>query len=320
MPMRAPSRAPKRARPAGAMGDRALYSLCAAAGIVAALVLAGIVWQLVANAHPALSKFGLGFLAHSSWAPNFGRFGAGSLMLGTAVSSAIALAVATPLGVGVGLYLSMMAPRGVRSIVGPTVEMLAAIPSVVLGLWGLIVFAPFFHAHIEPWLHDAFGFIPLFGKPQTTGLSVLTAGLILAVMVLPIVASLSRDLFATVPRELKDGAAALGATRWEVIRGIVLPSTTSGVAAATVLGLGRALGEAIAVSQVIGAGSAIKASLFQPGDTLAARIALQFTGAFSKMHFAALFYLALLLLVIGVITNLIAQWIGRRFDYASTAR
>jgi phosphate transport system permease protein len=144
--------------------------------------------------------------------------------------------------------------------------------------------------------------------------------LILTIMILPIIASISRDLFLTVPSEVQDGATALGATRWEVIRGVVLPSAGSGVAAAAFLALGRALGEAIAVSQVIGAGSEIKASLFETGDTMAARIALQFQGAFSKLHFGALFYLAMILLVIGVITNLFAQWIGRRFNYGTTSR
>jgi phosphate transport system permease protein len=194
--------------------------------------------------------------------------------------------------------------------------MLAAIPSVILGFWGLIVFAPFVHTHIEPWLHDTLGFIPIFGAPETTGSSVFTASLILAIMVVPIIASISRDLFLTVPVELKDGATALGATRWEMIRGVVLPSTASGVAAASFLGLGRALGEAIAVSQVIGKGSLIQASLFKTGDTLASRIASEFPGATTDLHVAALFYLGVILLAIGLISNLFAQWIGRRFDVA----
>jgi phosphate transport system permease protein len=232
----------------------------------------------------------------------------------------MALVIATPLGIAIGLYLALLTTSRVRTVVGPLVEMLAAVPSVILGFWGILVLAPFVKDHFEPWLHDHLGYIPLFGDPQTTGLGMFTAGLILAIMILPIIASISRDLFLTVPRDVQDGATALGATRWEVIRGVVLPSAAPGVAAATFLGLGRALGEAIAVSQVIGAGSQIRSSLFDTGDTLAARIALQFPGAFSEMHFGALFYLALILLVIGVLCNLIAQMIGRRFDYASTAR
>jgi phosphate transport system permease protein len=208
----------------------------------------------------------------------------------------------------------MLAPRSVRAIVGPLVEMLAAIPSVVLGFWGVIVLAPFVQKHVEPFLHTTFGFLGIFGPPQTTGLSIFTAGLILTIMVVPIIASLSRDLFLTVPRELKEGAEALGATRWEVIRGVVLPTTVSGVAAATVLGLGRALGEAIAVAQVIGDGSVIHKSVFEPGSTLASKIAVDFPNTISDLHQSSLFYLALILLAIGVATSLTAQAIASRFD------
>lgn len=302
------------------IGDGILYGLCAFASLLAVAVLVAIGYQVIHGAAPAISQFGFGFIGDTTWKPNQGEFGAGTVLYGTLVSSGMALLIATPLGIAIGLYLALLTSSRVRSVVGPLVEMLAAIPSVILGFWGILVLAPFARDHLEPWLHGHLGFIPIFGNAQTTGLSVFTASLILAIMIVPIIASISRDLFLTVPREVQDGATALGATRWEVIRGVVLPSAAPGVAAATFLGLGRALGEAIAVSQVIGAGSQIKASLFATGDTMAARIALQFPGAFSKMHFAALFYLALLLLVIGIVTNLFAQWIGRRFDYASTAR
>lgn len=302
-------------RRAGRAGDTILRGLSAAAALVAVLILAGVIWQLVSAARPSLSKNGLGFLWHTTWQPNFNQFGAGALIYGTAVSSAIALMLAAPLGIGIGLYLSMMAPRGVRRIVGPLVEMLAAIPSVILGFWGVIVFAPVVRDRIEPWLHSTLGFLGIFGAPQTTGLSTLTAGLILAIMVVPIIASLSRDLFSTVPPELTQGAEALGATRWEVIRGVVFPSTVSGVAAAVVLGLGRALGEAIAVAQVIGDGNAIHASLFEPGATLTSRIALQFQQTTPHTLYAgALFHLALILLVIALLTTLTARTIAGRFD------
>jgi phosphate transport system permease protein len=302
------------------VGDGILYGLCALAAIVAVGVLGVIAYQVAHGAGPSVSKFGLSFIGQSTWKPNEDVFGAGTVLYGTLVSSAMALCIATPLGIAIGVYLALITSGRVRAVAGPLVEMLAAIPSVILGFWGILVLGPFVKSHLEPWLHAHLGFIPIFGTPETTGNSMFTAGLILAIMILPIIASISRDLFLTVPHEVQDGATALGATRWEVIRGIVLPSAAPGVAAATFLGLGRALGEAIAVSQVIGAGSQIKASLFETGDTLASRIALQFIGAFSKLHTAALFYLALILLVIGLITNLFAQWIGRRFDYASTAR
>jgi phosphate transport system permease protein len=227
----------------------------------------------------------------------------------------MALVLATPIAIAIGLYLSLLAPRGVRGTVGALVEMLAAIPSVILGFWGILVLGPFLRGHLEPWLHGTLGFVPIFGEPGSSGSSLFTAGLILTIMVVPIIASVSRDLFETVPRELQDGAAALGATRWEVVRGVVLPSTASGVASAAFLGLGRALGEAIAVTQVIGAGNKIHASLFTTGDTLASRVANQFQGATTKLHTSSLFYLALILLAIGLVTNLLAQWIARRFDH-----
>jgi phosphate transport system permease protein len=310
----------QRRRSSDRIGDGILYGLCAFAAILAVVVLGAIAYKVIDGASPAISKFGLGFIGDTTWEPNRDIFGAGTVLFGTLVSSGMALLIATPLGIAIGLYLALLTSSRIRTVVGPLVEMLAAIPSVILGFWGILVLAPFVKDHVEPWLHNNLGFVPIFGPPQTTGLSVFTAGLVLSIMILPIIASISRDLFLTVPKEVQDGATALGATRWEVIRGVVLPSAAPGVAAATFLGLGRALGEAIAVSQVIGAGSQIHSSLFQTGDTLAARIALQFSGAFSKLHFGALFYLALILLVIGVVCNLIAQWIGRRFDYASTAR
>jgi phosphate transport system permease protein len=294
------------------MGDRVLFGLCAAAALIALLVIAEVIDQVVSGASPAISRYGLAFVWHSDWKPNLYIFGAGEMLFVTLVTSFMALALATPLGVAIGLFLSLLAPRRVRTVIGPLVEMLAAIPSVVLGLWGVIVLAPFVQANLEPWLNSGFGFIPIFGSPQTTGLSPFTAGLVLTVMVVPIVASLSRDLFLSVPRELQDGAAALGATRWEVIRGVVLPTTSSGVVAAALLGLGRALGEAVAVAAVVGGGSVIHASLFAPGTTLAARIIGEISGVDNKLHLASLYYLALILLVIGVTTNLIAQAIGRR--------
>lgn len=295
------------------LGDAVLFGACAIAAVIGFFVLAEIVYQVANGASLSISHFGLGFIGHTTWEPNFNVFGAGVMLFGTAVCGVMALTIAVPLGVAIALYLATIASNPVRAVVGPLVEMLAAIPSVILGFWGLIVLAPFVHEHLEPFLHGVLGFIPLFGPAQTTGASLFTAGLILSVMVLPIVAALSRDLFLRVPRELQDGALALGATRWEVLRGVVLPSTASGVVAAAFLGLGRALGEAIAVTQVVGAGNIIHASLFTAGDTLASRIAEQFPEATMKLHKSSLFYLALLLLAIGLLSNLLAQYIAQRF-------
>jgi phosphate transport system permease protein len=296
---------------AGSTGDRVLFGLCAFAGLVAIVVLAEVIYQVISGASPAISRFGLGFIWHTAWKPNLFVFGAGEMLEATLVTSFMALILAAPLGIAIGLFLSMLAPRRVRTVIGPLVEMLAAIPSVVLGLWGVIVLAPFVQSTIEPFLHSVLGFIPIFGPPQTTGLSVFTAGLVLTIMVVPIIASLSRDLFLAVPRELQDGAEALGATRWEVIRGVVLPTTTSGVIAACLLGLGRALGEAVAVALVIGGGSTIHSSVFDPGTSAAARIINEIESLDNKLHLDSLFYLALILLVIGVLTNLAAQAIAR---------
>jgi phosphate transport system permease protein len=316
----AAARSHRRRRSLDRIGDGVLYGACAFAALLGATTLLLIGYQVVQGAGPAISKFGLGFLVNTSWQPNFGEFGAGSLIFGTAVSSTVALVLGAPIAISIGLFLSLLAPAGVRRVISPLVEMLAAIPSVILGFWGILVLAPFVHEHIEPFLHRTLGFIPIFGAPETTGSSVFTASLILTIMVIPIIASISRDLFLAVPREIQDGASALGATRWEVVRGVVLPSTASGVVAASLLGLGRALGEAIAVAQVIGAGSEIQASLFKTGDTMAARIANQFPGALTELHKASLFYLGVILLAIGLISNLVAHWISRRFGFEGTLR
>ena len=298
-------------------GDAILRGLCILAGLAAAFVLAEIAYQIINGARPAISKFGLGFLGHATWAPNLGHFGAAEMLFGTAVTSAIAMVIAVPLAVSIALYLALFARGTVRAVVGPLVEMLAAIPSVILGFWGILFLAPFVQAHVEPFLHDTFGFLPIFGPPATTGLSIFTAGIILTVMVVPIIASLSRDLFLTVPREMKDGAEALGCTPWEMIRGVVLPSTVSGVVAACSLGLGRALGESIAVASVIGGGNLIHGNLFETGNSLAGRIALDIQYYVSKLQLNSIFYLALLLLVMGVLTNLAARMIASRYDVSS---
>lgn len=305
-------RARRPAKRVNSVGDGILLGLCALAGLITVVVIAETIYQIINGASLSISHFGLGFIWHTAWQPNLEKFGAGAMIFGTLVTSAVALAIALPLGVAIGIFLAMLAPPRVRAIIGPLVEMLAAIPSVVLGLWGVIVLAPFVSGTIEPFLHSVLGFIPIFGDPQTTGISVFTAGLVLTVMVVPIIASLSRDLFLSVPRELQDGAAALGATRWEVIRGVVLPSTASGVIAAALLGLGRALGEAVAVAEVIGGGSTIHTSLFQPGSSSASRIVNEFSSLVNALHLPSLFYLALILLVLGVLTNTLAQVVASR--------
>jgi phosphate transport system permease protein len=311
-PVRA--RTSTRIRTSDRVGDVVLRTLCIGASLLACAAIVAIAYQLIHGSSLAFHKFGLGFITGTEWRPNFNQFGALAMLYGTAASSLMALIIAVPMGIAIALYLALLAPRGVRGVVGALVEMLAAVPSVIIGFWGILVLAPFVRDHIEHGAHSGLGFLPIFGDAQTSGSSIFTAGLVLALMVLPIIASVSRDLFLTVPRELRDGAEALGATRWEVVRGVILPATASGIAAATLLGLGRALGEAIAVTQVVGAGNDIHASLFRTGDTLASRIADQFAGALSKLHTSALFYLAVILLVMGLLANFGAQWIARRYD------
>jgi len=290
-----------------------MFALCLGAGVLIVVTLVDVIYQLANNGHLAISRFGLGFLVHSTWKPGFHIEGAGGLIYGTVVSSLMAVVLATPLGIAIGLYLSMMAPRKLSAVVGPLVEMLAAVPSIIYGFWGLVVLVPFVD-HLEPGLHSALGFIPLFGTPSPTGISLFSAGIVLTVMILPIISALSRDLFLTVPQELKDGAAALGATRWEVIRGTVLSTTVSGVSAAVVLGLGRALGEAIAVSFVIGDSDVRSPSFFQPAAAIAERIANQFPGATNALQTSALWYAALVLVVISMLTSVAARVIAGRFD------
>ncbi|MGA2470099.1 MAG: phosphate ABC transporter permease subunit PstC [Solirubrobacteraceae bacterium] len=302
------------------LGDRLLLGVTACASLVTIALIVLIIVKLFSGASVSISHFGLGFLWNTIWNPaqsvgvaHPDTFGAGVLIYGTVVSSLIALLIAVPLGVAIGVFLSLLASRRATAVIGPLVELLAAIPSVILGFWGIIVLAPFLRSTVEPALHDVLGFIPLFGSASATGLGLFTAGVVLAIMVLPIIASISRDLFATVPPELKDGALALGATRWEMIRAVVLDSTRAGLASATILGLSRALGEAIAVTQCIGAGNAIVTSLFTPSDTLASRIAENFpTAGGTGLWHSSLFYCAVVLLVMELIVNLVAQLIVRR--------
>lgn len=283
----------------------------AAAGATALVLL--IAWKVLDGARPSISKFGIAFVWHEVWNPVTGReaYGAASFLFGTAVTSFCALLLAAPLALGIALFLTELAPRVLRGPVTALVETLAAVPSVVLGLWGILVLGPALRTHVEPWLHSALGFIPLFGDPSSAGASVFTAIVVLTIMILPIVSSISRELFLGVPPSLKEGALALGTTRWEMVRGVVLPYARGGIAAALILGLGRAMGEAIAVTQVIGGGTVIRWNLFGQGDTLASKIAAEYQGATSNLDVASLVYLGLILLVLSLIANITAQWIVR---------
>lgn len=293
------------------IGDVVLQAVAgiAALGLAALMVL--LVVEVVRQAKPSLQEFGAGFLTTSVWNTVKDTYGAADLIFGTLVTALVALLIAVPLAIAIGLFLSELAPRALRTPVGTMVELLAAIPSVVLGLWGILILGPFLNEHIEPWMIAHLGFIPfLDGFPSPVGL--LPACLILTLMVVPIVASISRELFTSVPGELKHGSMALGSTRWEMVRGVAIPQVSGGLVAAVMLGFGRAVGEAIAVAQVIGGSLTRPPNIYAPADTMASRLAAQYAGTATSLQKASLAYLAVILLVISLITNLVAQVIVRR--------
>jgi len=278
--------------------------------LLATLTIAGMIvlvgWQLYRGAHLAILKFGPAFLVHSKWDPVSDVYGALPFIFGTLVSSAIALLMAVPFGVATALFLTEMAPVRLRQPVITIVELLAAVPSVIFGLWGIFVLVPWLRVNLFPWLKHTFGFLPLFTGP-IYGLSMLAGGIIIAIMILPIVTSVSREILRSVPDLQREAAYALGATHWEVIRIAVISYARRGLFGAAVLGLGRALGETMAVTMVIGNRPEISASLLAPGYTLASVIANEFAEATSDLYHSALFELGLVLLGITILVNIIAQ-------------
>ncbi|HEX9055522.1 MAG TPA: phosphate ABC transporter permease subunit PstC [Gemmatimonadales bacterium] len=301
-----------------AYGDRVfnLVLICAA-GLIP-ILLGFLVYELWTGSQLAMQKFGLDFVATSVWDPVAGQFGAFPLIFGTLLSSLIALAIAVPLSLGVAIYLTEFAPRVVRQPVAFLIGLLAAIPSVVYGLWGIFVLVPVLRKTAFPFLREVLGFLPIFQGP-IYGPSMLTAGIILAIMVMPYVMSVSREVLLAVPNSQREAALALGATRWEAVITAVLPYARSGVVGAIILGLGRALGETMAVTMLIGNRHEIAASLFAPGYTMAAAIANEFSEAATDLHFAALTYVAFLLFVLTVLVNAGARLLIWRVARGSSA-
>jgi phosphate transport system permease protein len=293
--------------------DRVFQGVTGLSGAAVVALAIFIAVEVFIQASGAIGKFGLPFVYSRVWDPVRNVYGAGDFIVGTVVSSFLALLLAAPISIAIALFLTELAPRLLRGPIALLVEMLASIPSVVLGLWGILVLGPILQSTIEPALNSAFGFLPFFrGTPSEVGM--LNAVVLLTIMIVPIVTSITRELFTRVPTELREGATALGLTRWEAIRGVAIPYAGPGIAAALILGLGRALGEAIAVAQVIGSATGIHWSLFAPADTIASRIANQYFGASSQLQIDSLLYLAAILLVITLIANLLAQVVVRRAE------
>jgi phosphate transport system permease protein len=299
------------------LADKAFQYLTQATALGVLGLLGCIIFALIIGSLPALRTFGFDFLVTQNWNPVTERFGALAPVYGTLVTSLIAMAIAVPLGLFVAMFLTELCPLWLRRPIGIAVELLAGIPSIIYGIWGLFVFAPFLQSHVQPLLIDTFGEVPilssLFAGPPY-GIGTLTAGLILAIMVLPFITSISRDVFETVPAVLKESAYGLGCTTWEVFRNVVLPYTRVGVIGGVMLGLGRALGETMAVTFVIGNAHKIAASILAPGTTISATIANEFTEAVGDLYTSALIALGLILFAITLVVLAVARYLLLRVE------
>ena len=299
------------------LGDAAFRHLTRAAAVGVLLLLGAVIISLIRGSIPALKTFGFGFLVSERWNPVTENFGALPAIYGTVITSFIAMLIAVPIGLMIAFFLTELCPRWLRRPIGIAIELLAGIPSIIYGIWGLFVFAPFLQETLQPFLIKTLGLAPLvgplFGGPPY-GIGMLTAGLILAIMVLPFVTSISRDVFEAVPAVLKEAAYGLGCTTWEVTRNIVLPYARVGVIGGIMLGLGRALGETMAVTFVIGNAHRISASILAPGTTISATIANEFTEAVGDLYTSALIALGLILFVITFIVLAIARYLLLRIE------
>ncbi len=295
--------------------DNAFHLLTLAAAWTVLILLGGVIAALIAGSVPAIRAFGFGFLWTEGWNPVTEKFGAMAPVYGTIVTSVIAMAIAVPSALGIAIFLTELCPYALRRPVGIAIELLAGIPSIIYGIWGLFVLAPFLQEYVQPGLISASANVPvlsgLFAGPPY-GIGVLTAGVILAIMVLPIVSSISRDVFETVPAVLKEAAYGVGCTTWEVVRSVVIPYTRVGLIGAVLLGLGRALGETMAVTFVIGNAHKISPSLLSPGTTISATIANEFTEAVGDLYTSALIELGLILFVITFFILAISRYLLMR--------
>ncbi|MEP7014198.1 MAG: phosphate ABC transporter permease subunit PstC [Verrucomicrobiota bacterium] len=311
--------ATRKMSPPSRFADKAFEWITLAMALAVVILVALIGWQLARGSSLAIQKFGFNFLATSTWDPVAEQFGALPFIYGTAVSSLIALVIAVPLSIATAIYLTELAPRWIRQPLVSLIEMLAAIPSVILGLWGIFVMIPWLRDYPFPILKKTLGWTPFFNGP-IYGPSMLAGGIVVAIMILPIITSISREILRSVPNLQREAAYALGGTRWEVTRIAVLSYAKKGLFGAIILGLGRALGETMAVTMVIGNTPQIAASLFKPGYTLASVIANEFAEATTDLYLATLFEIGLVLFGVTILVNLIAQLFLRTFGAISTTR
>ncbi|TPK95146.1 MULTISPECIES: phosphate ABC transporter permease subunit PstC [unclassified Mesorhizobium] len=300
-----------------AFTDMAFRTATRLSAILVLVLLGGVAISLVTGSWEALSKFGFSFLTTESWNPVTENFGALAPIYGTIVTSAIAILIAVPIGIGIAVFLTELCPRPLRRPIGIAVELLAGIPSIIYGIWGLFVFAPFLQTTIQPFVIWLFKGIPglnsLFAGPPY-GIGLLTSSMILAIMVLPFITSITKDVFDTVPAVLKESAYGIGCTTWEVTRRVTIPYTRVGIMGGVMLGLGRALGETMAVTFVIGNAHRISASLFAPGTTISATIANEFTEADGDLYTSSLVSLGLILFIITFIILALARYMLLRID------
>jgi phosphate transport system permease protein len=299
------------------LSDAAFRHTTRAAAFGVLVLLSAVIISLIHGSLPALRTFGFGFLISERWNPVTDNFGALPAIYGTVVTSLIAMLIAVPVGLMIAFFLTELCPQWLRRPIGIAIELLAGIPSIIYGIWGLFIFAPFLQATLQPFLINTLGNLPgigaLFAGPPY-GIGILTSGLILAIMVLPFVTSITRDVFEAVPSVLKEAAYGLGCTRWEVVRNVVLPYARVGVIGGIMLGLGRALGETMAVTFVIGNAHRISASILAPGTTISATIANEFTEAVGDLYTSALTSLGLILFVITFIVLAIARYLLLRIE------
>ena len=277
---------------------------CAASVVgILFLTMLAVLWQ---QSQPSIKAFGFGFLVSAEWNPVTEQFGALIAIVGTLLTTVIAMLTALPISIGIALFLAEIAPYWLRAPVGAAIELLAAIPSIVYGMWGLFVIVPIMASSVQPWLLAHFGFLPLFSGPPM-GIGILTAGLVLALMIIPFIASVTRDIFLMTPQSLKESAYALGATTWEVVKDVMIPYGKKGIVGACFLGLGRALGETMAVTFVIGNANRLSWSLLAPGNSIASSLANQFTEADGDLYLSSLVELGLVLFLITFMVLAVAQ-------------